>query len=763
MRKSNLDFNKFLLYHIEKIVLIGAIVVLALFVWIGYSTPAFNEKTPSQMKQMASDANNYIENAESWTQIADHRQADSDSHLRIEEASKVFIATDQYERGRLLGTKAKARGMRKDPVLRAPIDVVAVPIYVPLLINNTDSRKLAINALPNANASLIPDEEGDGDDRPGGGNGPGDLGDSGNSSGSDDEKKKKRSDGLVLGETVPETQAQYMPGLRPKKEKLSNTKHRAEVTKIMAVFGLVEIKNQWAEYDKVLQDSTAYYPERDKPVYQYVEVQRREKGQPDDAWRDVSKRARSITRDYFPDTIYKYGAPEVIDSEFFDPILTGKIPPISMVDYRDLVTHPNGKINPRKFPQPIGDGDSSEPIDVGEGGSLEDFNVEEDNEDDLDMPSDGQESGRDGRDGRGGSDMEDGYGEEGPDNGGEQNEARETKEKRRGSDRSEYIEAMKAKAATGDYKLLRFFDIAVPEGKEFEYRVRVWLADPNNENPDGFFASLAGEEDGGRDTPSAGMTGMEGGDEEGGPGGGEEEDDQAENYQYVKLDSTMKDPSVRARINELEKKIAANPKLLPYKSLQYARYTDWAYTPAAVNSGRDTGQFYAGRVKPGRQIRINNSFSVPSGDTSADMVTSTWSKKYHTQIPAHREVRPGDVLNFKPKEAVHLLHPIDWTVRKLEDPPELITDAVVIDILGGEDLKISQSKMDFNMPGEVLIMDAEGNFRVQNDVKDRLDYRHALFLDDELAEVGKKKKKKEDDDMFGGGDPGEGGGGGPGQ
>jgi len=83
----------------------------------------------------------------------------------------------------------------------------------------------------------------------------------------------------------------------------------------------------------------------------------------------------------------------------------------------------------------------------------------------------------------------------------------------------------------------------------------------------------------------------------------------------------------------------------------------------------------------------------------------------------------------------------------------------VIDILGGEALRISQSKMDFNLPGEILIMDAAGNFRVQNDVKDRLDYRHALFLDDELSEVGKKKKKK-DEDMFGGG---EGGGDGPGQ
>ena len=749
MRKPNLNVKVFLLYHVEKIIFVAAIGLLALFLWWGYATPVFNEKTPSQMRQMASQANGYIENNESWTKIAEHRHGDDDSHDRIEQASKVFIETDQYKHGRLLGTKAKALGMRTDPVLRAPIDIVAVPIYVPLLINNKEGHELAVSALPLANKSLISDEE-DGDEAGGRGGGPGDLGDLGGRD--DEEEKKKRVDGVQLGEVMPEIQAQYMPGVRPKKENLSASKHRPEVTKVMAIFGLVEFKNQWAEYDKVLQDSTAYYPARDKPVYQYVEVQRREKGQPDDAWIDVSKRARQIATDYFPDSIYKYGAPEVIDARFFDPILTGKIPPISMVDYRNLATHPNGKVAPREFPKTSDEDDASSKNKPGEGSSLENFKVDEDDEEDLDVPQQGEDSseGRRGRDGQGGSDMGDEYEDDSP---GNSDIDKETKQKRKGTDRSEYIEIMKAKAASGDYKLLRFFDIAVPEGKQYEYRVRVWLTDPNNENPDGFLSALIDEGEGGRDTPSAGMTGMEGGDEED-PGMGQQEDE-SENYVYVKLNSTMKDPAVRARISKLQKKIEANPKFLPHKSLQYARPTEWAYTPGAVNSPKDLGQFYAGRVVAGRQIRVNNSFYIPTGDPSAEVVTVIWDDKYHTQIPAHRVVKTGDVLNFKPEKAVHLLHPIDWSVRKLENPDELKTDAVVIDILGGEALRITQSKMDFNLPGEILIMDAAGNFRVQNDVQDRLDYRHALFLDDELAEVGKKKKKKDEDQFDEGDGPGQ--------
>ncbi|MCH2183655.1 MAG: hypothetical protein MK108_16780 [Mariniblastus sp.] len=735
MKKTNLNFNSFLLYHVEKIILLAAVVLLGLFLWWGYNTDVFNEKTPSQLRQMASQANGYIENGESWTKIAEHRKADSDSHLRIEQASKVFIGTDQYKRGRLLGTKAKTLGMRKDPILRAPIEIVAVPLYVPLLINNPDGQELAISSLPPA-GQADPDEEDEEEEGNGGGpGGPGDLGDFGGR-GDDDEKKKKRVDGIVLGESMPDIQAQYMTGIRPKKENLSSSQHRPEVTKIMALFGLVEIKNQWAEYDKVLQDSAAYYPDRDKPVYQYVEVQRREKGQPDDAWKDVSKRNRQIINSYFPDSVYKFGAPEVIDAKFYDPILSGKIPPISMVDYRNLATHPNGKVEQRQFPKESESSESAK--DPSEGGSsLENFEIDEED----DEESEGAD--RDDASGKGEFEDEEDHEDQDP---GDLSDQKEFRQKRKGTDRSDYIEIMNAKVASGDYKLLRFYDIGVPEGKEYEYRVRVWLADPNNENPDGLFSSLDdGEED--RDTPAAGMSQMEGGEE--GPGMGQQEDE-SENYVYVKLESTMKDPAVRARIAKQENDLEANPKSIPNKGLRYARPTEWAYTDGAVKSAKDLGEFHAGSVDAGRQIRVNNSFSVPTGDPSAEVVAAMWNKKYHTKFPAHRIVKSGDVLDFKPEKAVHLLHPIDWSVRKLEDPPELKTGAVVVDILGGEDLRISQSKMDFKLPGEVLIMDADGNFRVQNDINDRLGYRHALFLDDELAEVGKKKKKKDDTGGFGG-------------
>ena len=63
--------------------------------------------------------------------------------------------------------------------------------------------------------------------------------------------------------------------------------------------------------------------------------------------------------------------------------------------------------------------------------------------------------------------------------------------------------------------------------------------------------------------------------------------------------------------------------------------------------------------------------------------------------------------------------------------------------------------MDFHLPGEVLVMDANGNFHIRNDSQDKLAYHRALFLEDESAEVGKKRVDKDKENGFS-----EGGGGG---
>jgi hypothetical protein len=64
--------------------------------------------------------------------------------------------------------------------------------------------------------------------------------------------------------------------------------------------------------------------------------------------------------------------------------------------------------------------------------------------------------------------------------------------------------------------------------------------------------------------------------------------------------------------------------------------------------------------------------------------------------------------------------------------------------------------MEFFAPTEVLVMDAQGNFQLRNEMADYRGYRHAMFKDDESSEFGKKKEKPEKEDREGG----RGGGGG---
>ena len=63
---------------------------------------------------------------------------------------------------------------------------------------------------------------------------------------------------------------------------------------------------------------------------------------------------------------------------------------------------------------------------------------------------------------------------------------------RNGSELYPYIEALTEKDVTEDYRVARFFDLDTEAGKTYEYRMRVWLADPNHEDPDNLFAMERG-------------------------------------------------------------------------------------------------------------------------------------------------------------------------------------------------------------------------------------------------------------------------------
>lgn len=731
--------NDFLLLHAEKLVLGLAVVLTGVFIWLGYTTPQYKETTPPDLVRQAESAKQFIEKNDAWQKIAEFRKGDKDVDRRVVESSRVAIDTSSYVQGPLLGHKAKAPGLRKDPELRAPVEVATVAFQVPMIIKKTGNQRLAVDTLPLAS----------GETETAGGGGRGDSegrgGSLGGSGGGDDDDRKRR-DEVLFGETLPGVVQQYIPGVRPTFYGLSRDQHTIAIANVVGVYALVEVKNQYAEFKKVFADAAAYYPKRDRPIYQYVEIQRREKGQGDDAWVDVTKRNVDLADRFFPERL-KGGAPEVVDPKFWDQVLTGAIPPITMVDYRPYATHPNGKIPFRRLlknfeliPDDIGAVELDADKLGGDPFSFDSGNADRDTADSGDQGDRDAQGGGRGRQGRG--QRPGGRGR--PEGGSSEQQTAASANVETGHTMTVYEEMMKKLEPPADYKLVRFYDINVPSGKEFEYRVRVWLADPNNENPAGFDASAAAQRNDKSGGAQAGMAGLEGGEAAGGGGGAEEDD-----YEYIPLSNEMLDPAVRRRIYEQSRK---SPDELPHADLKYARPTEWTAAPAPVAVRPIGGEVAVGSVSPGTLVRVGDADYVQVGDPSAELAVGAWNTEYGTRLVAPRTFRRAEMLDVKPEKRIHVLHPIDWTVRELENPPVVETDEVVVDILGGEKIPISRALMDYNLPGEVLVMDAAGNFRIKNDTEDKVEYHIMLLKDDELAEVGKRKKTEDDNDRGGGGD-----------
>jgi hypothetical protein len=256
-----------------------------------------------------------------------------------------------------------------------------------------------------------------------------------------------------------------------------------------------------------------------------------------------------------------------------------------------------------------------------------------------------------------------------------------------------------------------------------------------------------------RDQPSAGAGGLDGGgaeESEQGPAleeDGLEKDLDVAKAQKMVVEQRMLDAKVRDRlakavqIPDMPANAAAYKYLIP---------TPWSNETDPVLVGGEDYRVYAGKVSEPPSIRVGG-VKVPRFEPTAAVVAAEFSRDLNTLVPALRpEARRGEVLNFSVSKA-HVLNPKDGSVRVYPDA-EVNTNAVVVDLQGGEKLDIRGAKVDFFAPSELLVMDAQGNFHLQNELADYRGYRHALFRDDESSEFGKKKEKEKPEEKGGGDD-----------
>ncbi len=771
MKKPNIDFSKqgmkkFLLYHIEKVILAVAIILLGVFFWIGFGTEKFAEQTPKSLADLSDRAHSTMVKPTSWTEIEEFRQADHSAHNRIGELEKAVIPVREYEFEFLLGTKAMTAGLRTDPAILPAEHLMAYTFPATVLVKKDSPTTDAVTDLPRADA----DDSADDQPRGGRGIGSGGAGLEGgeNAPPEQDRPRRERDDGKIApGSEILNFHRQEKVGIRPEKVNATPSNSKGWMCDVVAVTGLVRFEDQSAEFASAFAGAKGYYPKRDRPKYQYLQIERMAEGDPD--WEDVSDKITNVQV-----SKYSGNTPEVVAPDYYDDVLTSPIPSMIHVDYRDVSTWP---LYDGDFPDGFQaeEGFTGIPLrnvldypDGGlaaEGGEGPGENIE----DPFAKKKKADEQASRGKSRRG-APPRPGDRDRGALSGGNRGRSDSSDApagRRAGSNFQIYEEAIESLDVRGPYRLVRFFDVipvragADPAPKKYRYRVRLWLRDANNE-PQGGFDKLEGDSRRGGDRGSGigagggAGAGLEGGEGEfsGGKPGSNRKQEEEDTWVYVPVTELMKEPAVRERIEKDAKRKLPEGR----DDLAYSIASDWSEPTDWVTVGKPANaEFYAGKIVPPKATRINDLY-IDDGEAAVNIAAVKWDPLYGTRIPAHREARRADVLTFNTD--AHVLHPVDWSVRKIENA-EIDTDATVVDILGGEEvrgLSSAGSEIEYNMPGEVLVMASDGSLHVQNEIDDKKGFLHLLFQPDETAEIGgKKKAKKEDDEPSGRGGRGRGG------
>ena len=754
------SISNFFLYNIEKVILGISLLLLGLFFYLGLGAEKY-EDTPDKLVSQSNQATSHIKNTSNWELIQEHRRGDIEVSQRIQLASQPLDSTGYKVDG--FSMIPKMLQLRSDPPLPQVVNLeasaVRTSIAVRLRSDNTSFQDPLL-ILPVAKQKFDPDDEAGSSVREF-------LSqeeelaaledDSEFEEGSQPKKirKKKRDRDkdpqdtyeVDSGSGLPGVQEAYAGGLRPANVGISAGNSMTLKRNVVVVNGLVEHRKLWQQTQQVLSNSVGWYPHRDLPQYEFLQIERRtiENGQPTE-WVDKSEWINFDQAEWYPGSFVS--GPEVVPAGNFDRNLTNAIPPIMEVDYVPYALH--SKLQRRVFIKVEKKEEGQTALDALEGKKVEE---EEDNR----FGSPGfNNSGR-----REKNSLVDNGGGFGFDRGGFDADMSGDDmmadmgfgiptDGRTSSNMTEYTTAADPTAEPDlEFKAVRFFDMQVSAKKPatYQYRVRLWLKDPNATDPEAT-----------RNDNSFGeMGGM-------GVMGGEE----GEIFEKVDINFSMQDEVVRNRLKMLTEEEDDEGEPVYYVSefygeetatkvkvpkgfeyLRFARPTKWS-EPVTVTVGTGSPDFLAESVDAPRTATVND-VDFPIEEPEVELITKVESPELNGfDIAGKKKLATGDLINFT--EAVTTMHPVARSVHFVQDAV-FNTQATLVDVMGGERLATPKSDpIEYALPGESLVMGMDGSFVIVNDIEQRADARHALRLPDEKAEYGRKKRKKkkvDPDDPFG--------------
>ena len=769
MSINSKSIKDFFFYNIEKMILGISLVLLGAFFYLGMSSKKFDQ-SPDSLVSESKQASNYINKAANWEMISDFRAADTDIPERIERA-KAPVDSSKFVIGGM-SIIPKALQLRTDPPLPEVVDLEAKVIRATVAVRSEKRSDDAILELPIAKSQIDPDEMN------------GQMSSSMSGMMSDDDemmdrmeemseamsgmsrtKKKKEKDRdkdpqqtaeVDAWSGFPGVQKAVVGGIDSQSNGISASNAIALKRNVVVVNALVNHRELWQTYTKMLSNSVGYYPRRDLPQYEFLQVERREiNGDKPGAWEDKSEWVNFEQAQWNPGSFVS--GPEVVPPAAYDRNLTNAIPAMLGIDYLHYVLH--SKLTPRVFNSPEVEEEEMDVEGVLSGTVKKDEEDEDRNRFGNQFGSRNQRrqkgslvSGGGGGGGRYGgrgmdmmdmSDMEDAMGGMGM--------FRSKEDGRSSSDMTEYTEMADPRVEpTSDYKAVRFFDMRVAAGQQakYEYRVRLWLKDPNATDPE------ATKSDGMMDQGQmAEMSGMRAG------MGGKVDKNGNKIFEKTDINFTMQDQAVRNRLKRAREERDENGQPVYFVSeiypgdekptevkvptgfeyLRFARPTKWS-TPVSVTVNGPEEEFFAESVEEPRTAQIGD-VAIPIDEPKVALVTEVEDADFNRlDISAKKEFYTGDVINFS--EPITIMHPLAKSVHFMANA-DFNTNATMVDMMGGGRLDVPRNDpIQYDLPGEALVMTSDGEFRISNDIDDRTEARAALRLPDERAEYGRKKKKK---------------------
>ena len=746
---SKESVQNFMLLHAEKLILGVCLVATGLIVWMSMGDDAGLTKIPSDLSTEADSSQQYIERG-AWDELKTVRKGETTAKEKILGAEPVDPSKFVLN---LIGIPTAALDPRQDPEIFPAEQLIARRVHGGVMMNLANVRS-PLADLFNAPVS----SEGIGG---AGGRGEGDFGaeDFGGPSrtGLPEYYPKLERSG-----TFNEVNKVTLQGLHPEAFEISPETITTRVLDVVSVVAVVDFQKQATAFEKAFSESVAYNAKRDRPVYQFLEVERREISDQESEWQDISEKIVYYYPQQCPPSLplmpmqmFK-SAPEVIAPENYDPILTGVIPAFAMLDYQQLASHPALKQR-REFPA------------YNSGKVMRDWNAAPG---EWGAPKD-------------------------PASDGSAADGKDPNELRKGSETGSYMEAIAMRKPGGQYRLVRFFDLVAPKEKSFEYRVRVWVGDPNQIDPvDGFRKNRgkrlqsgeAGEVrfagDGGFEIPE-----MDFEDETDGNGLGS---DRPEVMQDV--NNQMLSPSVRIRLKaasdlqmmqerlvqvardgkpleapfqvaELSKSGELEKVDLPtstsnYAYIQYLRFarpSPWS-EPVRIQGEQASAEVFAGPTIRSRTISMNagaGEVEFEQVEPQIEIVVSSWVRYLGAKLPSRKMVSVGETLDFD--APAYVTHPISHQILAAENPQVNTEDVkkfimpfrtgeTIVDAFGGQQMEMPNNKKQMiDTPTEILTMDGNGKLSVSNQFDSATNYRNEIAKQDSSRFYGTPKRKKEKD------------------